>query len=169
MSNIIKFFLIVLLFIGFFEAGLISSYTIVTSKVPDVNGLIDLQIETISNLFNPSNINDIIVKNPDLVNISNKMEVADKLKSSAKIDGINLDSINATTYQNSKTDSFELTITALGYAGSNTTSGQIILSQDPQYKITATATARYTDTGIEVDINSIKTTSVLNIYDQNTT
>ena len=166
MSNIIKFFLIVFLFIGFFEAGLISSYTIVTSKVPDVKGLIDLQIETISNLFNSSNINDIIVRDPELVNVSNKIEVADKLKSLTKIDGVNINSINATTYQNSRSDSFELTITALGYAGSNSSSTQIIFTQDPQYKITATATARYTDNGVEININSIKITSILNIYDQ---
>lgn len=168
MSNIIKFFLIIFLFIGFFEAGLISSYTIVTSEVPDVKGLIDLQIETITNLFNSNNINDMITKNPDLVNISNKMEVADKLKSLAKIDGVNINSINATTYENSRSGSFELTLTALGYEGSNSTSGEIILTQDPQYKITATATGKYTDKGVEIDIKTIKITSVLNIYDQNT-
>ena len=168
MSNIIKFFLIILLFIGFFEAGLISSYTIVTSKVPDVKGLIDLQIETISNLFNPNDISDMIVKDPDLVNVSNKIGLADKLKSLTKIDGVNVNSINATTYQSSTSEPFKLTITALGYAGSNTTSGQIILTQDPQYKITATAIGRYTDNGVEIDINSIKIISVLNIYDQNT-
>ena len=163
MSSIIKFFLIVLLFIGFFEAGLISSYTIVTSKVPDVKGLIDLQIETIGNIFNPSNLNDIIVKDPDLVNVTNKIEVAEKLKSLAKIDGVNVKSMNITTYD-SKSDSFEVTITALGYAGSNISSGQIVISQDPQYKITATATGKSTEHGSEVDVQTIKITSVLNIY-----
>jgi len=166
MPKIIKFFLIILLFIGFFEAGLISSYTIVTSKVPDVKGLIDIQIETISNLFNSNNINDIILRDPDLVNVINKMEVAGKLKSLAKIDGVNINSINATAYQTSKSDSFELIITALGYAGVNSSSAQIILTQDPQYKITATAIGKYTGNGVEIDINSIKITSVLNIYDQ---
>ena len=90
MSKIIKSFLIILLFIGFFEAGLISSYTIVTSKVPDVNGLIDLQIETITNLFNPSNLNEMIVRDPDTVDVRNRIEVAEKLKSLAKIDGVNI-------------------------------------------------------------------------------
>ncbi|MCL2116548.1 MAG: hypothetical protein FWH29_10050 [Methanobrevibacter sp.] len=165
MPKIIKFFLIVFLFIGFFEAGLISSYTIVTSKVPDVKGLIDLQIETITNIFNPDAINDLIVKDPDGVNIANKIEVAEKLKSLAKIDGVNLNSINATTYQNPNSDSFELTITASGYGGINSSSGQIILTQDPQYKITATATGKHTSAGTEVDVITIKITSVLNIYD----
>ena len=165
MSNILKFFLIILLFIGFFEAGLISSYTIVTSKVPDVKGLIDLQVETITNLFNPSSIGDIIVRDPELVSITNKIEVADKLKSLAKVDGVNIKSMNVTTYQDPKSNSFEVTITALGYAGTNNTSGQIILTQDPQYKIIATANGKYTDHGAEVDITTIKITSVLNIYD----
>jgi hypothetical protein len=165
MSNIIKFFLVLLLLIGFFEAGLISSYTIVTSKVPDVKGLIDLQIETISNLFNTDSISDIIIKDPDLVNITNKLEVAEKLKSLAKVDGVNINSINTTTYQNSRNEPFEVTITTLGYAGSNTTSGQVILTQDPQYRIIATATGKYTGSGVEVDVNSIRITSVLNIYE----
>ncbi|MDR2967456.1 MAG: hypothetical protein LBU74_05870 [Methanobacteriaceae archaeon] len=165
MPKIIKFLLVILLFIGFFEAGLISSYTIVTSNVPDVKGLIDIQIETITNLFNPDNINDIIVKDPDVVNVANKMEVAEKLKILAKIDGVSIKSINATTYGNSKSDSFELTINALGYSGPNGTTGQIILKQDPQYRITATANGKYTSSGAEIDINSIKVTSVLNIYE----
>ena len=165
MYKVIKFLLIIILFIGFFEAGLISSYTIVTSKVPDVKGLIDLQIDTITNFFNPDNINDIIIRDPDLVNVANKMEVADKLKSLANIDGINIKSINATTYDNSRGDSFELTIHALGYGTPNGTTGQIILSQDPQFQVTATATGRYTPSGAEIDINTIKITSVLNIHE----
>ena len=165
MSNIVKFFLIVLLFIGFFEVGLISSYTIVTSKVPNVKGLIDLQVETISNLFNPSNINEIIVRDPDVVEVANRIEVAERLKFLAKIDGVNLNSINSTTYQSSKNDPFEVSITALGYGGVETRSGQIILTQDPQYKITATATAKYTGKTIEINVDTIKITSVLNIYD----
>ena len=165
MSKIIKFLFIILLFVGFFEAGLISSYTIVTSKVPDVKGLIDLQIETISGFISPDNINELIVRDPDQVQITNKVAVAEKLKNLAKIDGINVKSINATTYQNYKSESFQLTITALGYSGPDGTAGQIILTQDPQFKVTATATARSTSNGAEIDINSIKITSVLNIYE----
>jgi len=165
MSKIIKFFLIVILFIGFFEAGLISSYTIVTSKVPDVNGLIDLQIETITNLFNPSNLNEMIVRDPDTVDVRNRIEVAEKLKSLAKIDGVNINSLNATTYQNPRSESFELTITALGYSGPSGSTGQIILTQNPQFQITATAIGKHTVNGAEIDIQTIKITSVLNIYD----
>ncbi|MCL2156886.1 MAG: hypothetical protein FWH54_02560 [Methanobrevibacter sp.] len=164
MSKVIKFLLIVLLFIGFFEAGLISSYTIVTSKVPDIKGLVDLQIDTVTSFFSSDNINELIVKDPDPVTVSNKIEVADKLKSLAKVDGVNIQNLNATTFQNSNSESFEITIIAFGYGEPNGTTGQIILSNEPQYKITATANAKYTYSGAEVDVTSIKVISVLSIY-----
>jgi hypothetical protein len=165
MPKLIKFFLIVLLFIGFFEAGLISSYTIVTSQAPDIRGLIDLQIETITNFFSPDNINELIVKDPDPVKISNNIEVAGKLKSIANVDGINIHNLTATTYQNSNSEYFELTITAIGFAAPNETAGQIIISTDPQYKVTATAIGKHSYNGAEIDIQTIKVISVLSIYD----
>jgi len=164
MSKILKFLLIIFLFIGFFEAGLISSYTIVTSKAPDIKGLIDLQIETITGFFSPENINEFIVKDPDPVQISNKIEVAQKLTSIARVDGVNIQNINATTFQNPNSEFFELTIIAVGYAPPNETSGQIILSGEPQYRITATANGKFTYSGAEIDLDSIKVISVLNIY-----
>jgi hypothetical protein len=73
--------------------------------------------------------------------------------------------MNATTYQTIKSGFFEITIIALGYTGPNATTGQIVFTNDPQYKITAKAICKYTDNGVEVDIQSIKMVSVLNIYD----
>ena len=40
--------IVIVLFVAFFEVGLMSSYTIVTSEVPDVQGLIDMQVEKIT-------------------------------------------------------------------------------------------------------------------------
>ncbi len=167
MSRILKIILIIFLFIGFFEAGLISSYTIITSEAPDIKGLIDLQVDTISDLFSSDNINNIIIKDPKIINISNSITVGNSLTSLAKVDGVNIDTMNVTTYQNTEDDDIEVTITAFGYAKVNATSGQIILSQDPQYKIVATAIAHPASNGIEIDVSTIKISSILNLYDSN--
>lgn len=164
MSRIIKILLIIFLFIGFFEVGLISSYTIVTSEAPDIQELIDLQIDAITGLFTSENINEIIVRDPESINITNSIAVANTLKSLAKIDGVNIDTMNVTTYENPNNENIEVTITALGYATVNSTKGQIILSQDPQYKVIASAKASPNSKGIEIDISSIKITSVLSLH-----
>ena len=46
-----KIILFIIFFAVFFEAGLISSYTIVTSQPPDVGKLIGMQIEEITSLL----------------------------------------------------------------------------------------------------------------------
>ena len=43
-SKVLRIILIVVLFIIFFEVGLVSSYTIVTSEAPNVQGLIDMYV-----------------------------------------------------------------------------------------------------------------------------
>jgi hypothetical protein len=55
-------------------------------------------------------------------------------------------------------------IEALGYASPNSTSGQIVISQDPSYKVIAQATATYKGTGLMVDTNTMVITSVLKLY-----
>ncbi|MCE7697331.1 MAG: hypothetical protein K8E24_000135 [Methanobacterium paludis] len=45
MSRILKIILFIIFFAIFFEAGLISAYTIVTSQPPDVNKLITMQVD----------------------------------------------------------------------------------------------------------------------------
>ena len=70
-SKVLRIILIVVLFIIFFEVGLVSSYTIVTSEAPNVQGLIDMQISKITGMFTPEKVNDMLIKDPSPVNITN--------------------------------------------------------------------------------------------------
>jgi hypothetical protein len=168
MPRILKIILILLLFIGFFEAGLLSSYTIITSEPPDVKGLINLQISTMSEFFSSENINSFILKDPEKINITNKRDIARNLSALAKVDGVDVDNFNVTTY-NSGTSEISVNITTLGYSSPNTRSGQIVLSGTPDYIITAIATANNTNSGIKVNPDTIKIISILKLYDGNKT
>lgn len=167
MPRALKIILIILLFIGFFEAGLLSSYTIITSEAPDVKGLIDLQINTIADFFSSENINNALIKDPEKINITNKNDLADNLSALAKVDGIDIDSLNVTTYSNAESGEISVNITSLAYSSPNTTSGQIILSGEPDYLITSTAMANVTSTGIKVDLSTLKIISILKLYTEN--
>lgn len=167
MPRALKIILIILLFIGFFEAGLLSSYTIITSEAPDVKGLIDLQINTIADFFSSENINNALIKDPEKINITNKNDLADNLSALAKVDGIDIDSLNVTTYSNAESGEISVNITSLAYSSPNTTSGQIILSGEPDYLITSTAMANVTSTGIKVDLSTLKIISILKLYTGN--
>lgn len=164
MPRALKIILIILLFIGFFEAGLLSSYTIITSEAPDVKGLIDLQINTIADFFSSENINNVLIKDPEQVNVTNKIDLADNLSALTKVDGIDIDTLNVTTYSNDENGEIAVNITALGYSSPNTTSGQIVLSGEPDYLITATAMANVTSSGIKVDLSTLKIISILKLY-----
>jgi len=166
-GNVLKGILVLLLLVGFFEVGLLSSYTIVTSQAPDVRGLIDLQLESISSIFSSDNINEILIKDPGVSNISNADEVADYLTNITKIDGVNVKNMNATSYQSFSDDNIDVEIEALGYASVNVTSGQIVLSENPDYKIIASAKANPSYTGVKIDISTIKIVSVIKLYNNN--
>ena len=150
-NKIVRIILIVVLFIVFFELGLFGSYTIVTSEAPNIQGLIDMQISKITGIFSPDNVNQILVKDPTPVSISNKKDVALKLEELSKVDGVNYESINVTTTEDPDNSEFNVTIEALGYASPNSTSGQIVISQDPSFKIIAKGIASYKGTGLFVD------------------
>lgn len=169
MPKALKIILILILFIGFFEAGLLSSYTIITSEPPDVKGLIDLQINTIAELFSSENINSIVIKDPEKINVTNKVDVSENLTSLAKVDGIDLESLNFTTYSKSSEGQISVNITALAYSSPNTTSEQIVLSGTPDYIIKATAKANSTDSGIVVDLSTLKIISILKFFNQTST
>ena len=72
--------------------------------------------------------------------------------------------MNVTTYEDANNNNFTVTIEALGYASPNSTSGQIVISQTPSYKIIAKGNATYKDTGLEVDERSVTINSVLKLY-----
>lgn len=164
MGKIVRAILIVVLFIAFFEVGLFSSYTIVTSEVPDIQGLIDLQIDEITTVINPNTVNEVLIKDPTNLNISNPQSVAAKLENLSKVDGVDLDSLNATTYEDTDNDNLNITIEALGYASPNSTSSQIIISQDPSYKIVANGKGNMSSGKVIIDTDSIKIESILKLY-----
>lgn len=161
MVKIFRIIVVVILFIVFFEVGLFSSYTIVTSEAPDVQGLINMQIDEITSFISPDNVNKVLIKDPTPVKIDNKQQVALKIENLSKVDGVNIDSMNMTTYSNPDDDTLNVTIEVLGYASPNTTSSRIIISQDPSYKIVAIGNS--TSRGI-VNIDSIKIQSILKLF-----
>ena len=163
-NKAIRIILIIVLFIIFFEIGLISSYTIVTSEAPNVQGLIDMQISKISGFFSPDKVNQVLVKDPTPVSISNKKDIALQLEELSNVDGVNYESINVTTLEDPKNSEFNVTIEALGYASPNSTSGQIVISQTPSYKVIANGVASYKGTGLLVEKDTIKINSVLKLY-----
>lgn len=163
-NKVLRIILIIVLFVIFFEIGLVSSYTIVTSEAPNVQGLIDMQISKITGIFNPAKVNDMLIKDATHLNITNKKDVALKMESLSKVDGVNVDSMNITTYDNPDKKNFTVTIEALGYESPNSSSGQIVISKIPSYKIIAKANATYKDSGLTVNENSIVINSVLKLY-----
>nr|WP_294998386.1 hypothetical protein [uncultured Methanobrevibacter sp.] len=163
-NKILRIVLIIVLFIVFFELGLFSSYTIVTAEAPNVQGLIDMQVSKIQEMLNPEKVNDVLIKDPTPVNISNKKEVALKMENLSKVDGVNVDSMNITTYEDTENKNFTVNIEALGYASPNSTSGQIVISQNPSFKVIATGQASYKENGLRVDENTVTINSVLKLY-----
>ena len=163
-NKIVRIILIIVLFVVFFEVGLFSSYALVTSEAPNIQSLLDMQIDKISGIFSPENVNEALIKDPTPVNITNKKDVALKMEEISKVDGVNVDSMNVSTRDDIKNKNLTVNIEALGYASPNSTSGQIIISQDPSYKIIAAADATYRGNGLMVNPDSITITSVLKLY-----
>ncbi len=164
MTKALRIILVVVLFVVFFEVGLFSSYTIVASEAPDIQGLIDMQISKITGIFNSESVNNALVKDPTVVNISNKMDVAQSLEDLSKVDGVNVDSMNATTNDDTDNEELNVTIEALGYASPASNSSQIVISQDPSYKIVAEANATYKSGKVDIDADSITIQSILKLY-----
>ena len=163
-NKVVRIILIIVLFIVFFELGLFGSYTIVTSETPNIQGLIDMQVSKISGIFSPEKVNEVLIKDPTPVSISNKKDIALRMEELSNVDGVDYDSINVSTYEDPDNQQFNVTIESLGYASPNSTSGQIVISQIPSYKIIATGVASYKGTGLNVDRNSVTINSVLKLY-----
>lgn len=163
-NKIFRIVLIIVLFIIFFEVGLFSSYTIVTAEAPDIQGLIEMQITKISSVFNPQTVNEALIKDPTVVKIVNKKDAALKMEDLSKVDGVNVESMNVTTYDDLDEQPLNVTIEALGYASPNSTSSQIVISQEPSYKIIATAQASYKNKGLTIDANTLSINSILKLY-----
>ena len=160
----VRIVLIIVLFVVFFELGLFSSYTIVTAEAPNPQALIDMQVSKIHSIFSPEKINEALIKDPTPINITNKKDVGLKMETLSKVDGIGVDSMNITTYDDTDNKNLTVNIEALGYASPNSTSGQIVISQDPSYKVVATAQAEYKENGLRVDENTVTISSILQLY-----
>ena len=154
-----RIILIIILFIAFFEIGIFSSYTIVTSEVPDIQELIDMQVS-------PENVGSVLIKDPNELNVTNKYELADALSEKAQVDGVNLDNFTVTTADDINEGNFTVEITAYGYASPKSSSTTIVISGEPNYKIIAKAKAVNGVNGIMVDLDSIEIESILKL--QNT-
>ena len=63
-----------------------------------------------------------------------------------------------------KSDSINITIEALGYAAPNSTSGQIVISQNPSYKVIVSSVASYKNGELVVDTDKMKVDSVLKLF-----
>lgn len=169
LSRIVKVILFILLFIVFFEAGLISSYTIVTGQPPDVNKLISMQIEQLTSLFklgkgiNPTNQKALNLSNPDAV--------ASTLQNKSELDGIDLQTLSVTTNESTDTEkNITVTITANAYkenqTGGTANISAITIRPQETYTITATARGEILSNGkILIDINSIIITTTRKLYE----
>ena len=82
----------------------------------------------------------------------------------SKVDGISYDSMNITTHDDTDEKNLTVTIEALGYESPNSTSGQIVISKDPSYKVIARAAAQYKDSGLTVDTETLTINSILKLY-----
>jgi hypothetical protein len=82
----------------------------------------------------------------------------------SNVDGINVESMNITTYEDKDNKNFTVNIEALGYDSPKSTSGQIVISQTPSYKIIAKGLASYNDNGLMVDEDTMTISSVLKLY-----
>jgi len=160
-----KIILFIIFFAVFFEAGLISSYTIVTSQAPDVGKLIGLQIEEVTSFLSFGSSSKIINTQGNM-NITNYEGVASELTNKTSYD-INVQSLTAQTTGTTKNTIFPVNITATGYqnlvSGSNTTA--IVITANQTYSITASANASYdVNENLIVDVNTIRITSTSVLY-----
>jgi hypothetical protein len=162
-----KIILIIIFLAVFFEAGLISSYTIVTSQPPDVGKLIGMQVDEITSLLSFGSGSNILNSQSNK-KINNIDEVAEALKTKGGLDGINLQTLSAQISSNSKEDIIPVNITLMGYkdtiSGGNSSGGQIVISANETYSITATAMGALKSGGITIDVNTIQITSSRKLY-----
>ena len=167
MNKALKGILIIILFISFFEAGLVSSYTIVTSQAPDVKGLIDLQMETIGSIFSQENIYSVVIKEPSYINITNKEDFTQQLQNQSGVDGVDYNNLTICTYDSTDNDQIKINITAYGYSAPTSNSNSLVISGTPDYKIIAIGSANNTYDGYKANLDSITIVSILKIYNPN--
>jgi hypothetical protein len=146
-----------------FEAGLLSSYTLVTSKPPNIGNIISMQINELTAV-----LNSIHKSTTKTYNVTNPNPVAQALQTKTGLDGIDISTLSATIVSKSGANA-NITLTATGYKDNQTTSnntinknftsGQVVITPTATYNLTATATGTLGTYGVAVDGNTIQITT----------
>ena len=167
MSRAVKIILFLVFFFIFFEAGLFASYTIVTQQPPNPNDLIEMQLNGISSLLN---LNTPKIATQNNLEIVNKDEVANALEAKTGVDGINLETLSAQSYQDVDDENITVNITAVGYkdsqSGTSSNTSTIVIKSNETYSITATAMAAPATDGVKINVATIVITSSRIIYNK---
>lgn len=161
-----KFILIIIFFTVFFEAGLISSYTIITAQPPDVGKLVGMQVDELISLLNFGSNSNFLTP-PSTIKVNNPDDVVAALKSQGGLDGINLNSLLASIIGNSKDKEVPVNITLMGYKDAisgNSSGGQIVISPNESYSLTASAKGTVKNGGVTIDVTTIQITSTRKLY-----
>lgn len=166
MNSVIKYFLLFILCVVFFEAGLFSANTIVSGEPPNINSLIEMQLDGINALIQL--LQGTQNTTQQSVDINNQDDLAQALQSKSDMDGVNIQTLSAYTNESTSNDQINITITVQAYktttTGDNVTNGSIVIKPNETYSITATAIGTVTNGGVTVDINSIVITTVRKLY-----
>lgn len=166
MNSVIKYFLLFILCVVFFEAGLFSANTIVSGEPPNINSLIEMQLDGINALIQL--LQGTQNTTQQSVDINNQDDLAQALQSKSDMDGVNIQTLSAYTNESTSNDQINITITVQAYktttTGDNVTNGSIVIKPNETYSITATAIGTVTNGGVTVDINSIVITTIRKLY-----
>lgn len=166
MNSVVKYLLLFLLCVVFFEAGLISANTIVSGEPPDIGKLIDMQLDGINSLIHL--LQGSQNSTQKAIDINNENDVAQAIQNKSEMNGVNLQSLSAHTNESTRNENITVTITLMAYktttTSGNSTNGSIIIKPDETYSITATAIGKVESGGITVDLNSIVITTVRKLY-----
>ena len=169
LPRLIKLIIFLLLFGIIFEAGLLSSYTIVTAKSPNIGNVIGMQVNDVTSIL--GNMHKSTLKT---YNVTNTESVSSFLQNKTGLTGIDCNSLSAAAVS-THSNTLNVTLTATGYKDNQTTanttnsaftSGQIVITPAATYNITATASATLDEYGVNVDINTIKITALQQIINQ---
>lgn len=166
LNSVVKYFLLFILCVVFFEAGLISANTIVSGEPPDIGKLIDMQLDGINSLIHL--LQGSQNSTQKAIDINNENDVAQAIQNKSEMNGVNLQSLSAHTNESTRNENITVTITLMAYktttTSGNSTNGSIIIKPDETYSITATAIGKVESGGITVDLNSIVITTVRKLY-----
>lgn len=127
--SVLRTVFLAIIFIIFFELGIIVSYTFVTSQTPDINNLINMQLNMLKPLHGiKEKIANVLRGPPENYVVENKIELINALRSAAKVDGIDTNTMIVVGYGAKIGKNVDLNITATGFKENMTNvGGEIII------------------------------------------